>query len=305
MKKLLLSFLVATYMGVAFVSAAQSADGVPEVSVTPLKGALYLLQGRGGNVVASLGEDGILIIDDDYAQYASAYQQALNNLRPGSEDAQTPSFVINTHWHGDHTGSNGFWAERGSVIVAHNNVRLRMSSRQEMKALGTVVEASPPSALPVVTYGDSLVLHFNGDEIEVQHFPRGHTDGDSAVFFSKENVVHMGDHFFKDAFPFIDLGSGGSVAGYLANIETLLTRVDSSTVIVPGHGAVANKADLERYHEMLSATTGAVKAALASGLSLAQVIEQGLGDKWSSWGQGFINEEMWISTLAASEQVSH
>jgi cyclase len=305
MKPVWLSFLVATYMSAALVGAAQSADVAPEVSVTPLKGALYLLQGRGGNVVASLGEDGILIIDDDYAQYASPYQQALNNLRPGSGEAQTPSFVINTHWHGDHTGSNEFWAERGSVIVAHNNVRLRMSSGQEMKALGTVVEPSPLSALPVVTYGDSLVLHFNGDEIEVQHFPRGHTDGDSTVFFSKENVVHMGDHFFKDAFPFIDLGSGGSVAGYLANIETLLTRVDHSTVIIPGHGAVANKADLERYYEMLVTTTVAVKAALASGQSPAQVIEQGLGDKWSSWGQGFINEEMWISTLAASEQLSH
>ena len=304
MKTVLLSVLVATYMSAGLVSADQSAAVAPEVSVTPLKGALYLLQGRGGNVLASLGDDGILIIDDDYAQYASAYQQALNNLQPGSGYAQTPSFVINTHWHGDHTGSNEFWAERGSVIVAHNNVRLRMSSRQEMKALDTVVEASPPSALPVVTYGDSLVLHFNSDDIEIQHFPRGHTDGDSTVFFSKENVVHMGDHFFNDAFPFIDLGSGGSVAGYLANIETLLTRVDRSTVIIPGHGAVANKADLERYYEMLSATTGAVKAALASGQSLAQVIEQGLGDKWSSWGQGFINEEMWISTVAASEQVS-
>ncbi|MEH6570739.1 MAG: MBL fold metallo-hydrolase [Halioglobus sp.] len=305
MKMLFLSLLAATCMNAVFVSSAQSADAVPQVSITPLKGALYLLQGRGGNVVASLGEDGILIVDDDYAQYASAYQQALNKLRPDSTEIQTPSFVINTHLHGDHTGSNGFWGERGSVIVAHENVRLRMSSRQEKKALGTVVEPSPPAALPVVTYGDSLVLHFNGDDIEVQHFPQGHTDGDSTVFFSNENVVHMGDHFFKDAFPFIDMGSGGSVAGYMTNIATLLTRVDSSTVIVPGHGSVANKADLERYYGMLMATTAAVKAALASGLSVAEVVEQGLGDQWSSWGQGFINEEMWISTLAASEQLNH
>jgi cyclase len=305
MKTCLLTVLTAIFLSAVFASAAQSADEKPQVSTTALKGALYLLQGRGGNVMASVGDDGILIIDDDYAQYASAYQQALNELRPDSGETQTPSFVINTHWHGDHTGSNGFWAERGSVIVAHNNVRLRMSSRQETKALGTVVEPSPPSALPVVTYGDSLVLHFNGDEIEVQHFPRRHTDGDSTVFFTNENVVHMGDHFFKDAFPFIDLGSGGSVAGYTANVATLLTRVDSSTVIIPGHGSVANKTDLKRYYEMLTATTAAVKAALASGLSLAQVIEQGLGEQWSSWGRGFINEETWISTIAASRQVSH
>lgn len=301
MRALVLSFLTAIYMNLMFTGAVYSADAAPEVSATPIKGALYLLQGSGGNVVASVGDDGILIVDDDYAQYAMAYQKALNGLRPDSGDAQTPSFVINTHWHGDHTGSNGYWGERGSVIVAHTNVRLRMSSRQEMKALDMIVEPSPAAALPVVTYGDSLVLHFNGDDIEVQHFPQGHTDGDSTVFFSNENVVHLGDHFFKDAFPFVDLGSGGSVSGYIANIATLLSRVDSSTVIVPGHGSIADKADLKRYQAMLMETTTAVKASLSSGSTIAQVVEQGLDKKWSSWGQGFINEEMWISTIAASE----
>ena len=175
----------------------------PTVSVTPLQGSLYLMQGRGGNVVVSVGDDGVLLVDDDYGEYATAYQGAINTL---AASAAEPRFVLNTHWHGDHTGSNAFWADRGAVIMAHTNVRQRMSTRQEMKALNKVVEPSPAAALPVVTYDDSLAVHFNGDDIEVQHYPGGHTDGDSVVFYSGQNVVHMGDLFFKDAFPFVDVG---------------------------------------------------------------------------------------------------
>lgn len=279
------------------VGQAQPGEDQLTVSVTALKGALHLLQGRGGNVVASVGEDGILIVDDDYPQFAQAYLSALQSL---AGQGSQPSFVVNTHWHGDHTGGNAFWGDRGAVIVAHSGVRQRMSTRQEMKALGRVVEPSPRHALPVVTYGDAMALHFNNDDIEIKHYSHGHTDGDSVIFFSKENVVHMGDHFFKDAFPFVDVGSGGNVFSFIANIEALLSRIDDNAVIVPGHGSLANRADLLRYYEMLSKTSAMVKADLERGMSVETIAEQGLGNEWADWGRGFINEAAWISFIAAS-----
>ena len=265
------------------------------VAVTSLQGPLHLLQGQGGNVVASVGSDGVLLVDDDYGQHAPAYQEALEGLQ-----GKTVRFVLNTHWHGDHTGGNAYWGERGAVVVAHTNVRERMSTRQEMKALGRVIEPSPPAALPVVTFGDSLALHFNGGTIEVQHLPTGHTDGDSVVFFPEENLVHMGDLFFKDRFPFVDIGSGGNVFGFIASVESVLERVDAATTIIPGHGSVANRADLERYHGMLTTTSALVKQRLADGDSVEAITAQGLGEQWSGWGGGFINEAAWISFIAGS-----
>jgi cyclase len=282
------------YTGLSYGEAEEEAL---TVSTAQIKGSLYLLQGRGGNVMASIGKDGILLIDDDYAQFATAYRAALSAL---DQSGRQPRFVLNTHWHGDHTGGNEFWAERGAVVVAHQNVRQRMGSRQEMKALGRVVEASPVIALPVVTYGDSLALHFNGDDIEVQHYPRGHTDGDSVVYFSAANVLHMGDHFFKDRFPFVDIGSGGNVFGYMANIEGILAKVDGDTVIVPGHGNLADRGDLQRFLEMLKSTTAEIKSGREQGLDADALLARGLDKQWSSWGGGFINEETWIRTILGS-----
>jgi glyoxylase-like metal-dependent hydrolase (beta-lactamase superfamily II) len=283
------------------MSGATLAQGqASAVTVSHLKGPLQLLVGpggSGGNVVASVGEDGILLVDDNYPQHVPAFRQALAALDAAGRQ---PRFVLNTHWHGDHTGGNVFWAEQGAVLLAHSNVRQRMSTRQDMKALGQVVEPSPKAALPVITYGDSLALHFNGDDIEVQHYRAGHTDGDSVVFYSRQNVVHMGDLFFKDAFPFVDIGSGGNVFSYRANVETILARIDNDTLVVPGHGGLANRADLVRYHRMLVTTSTAVKEALAQGMTLAEITEQGLGEEWASWGGGFIKETTWISFIAAS-----
>ena len=163
------------------------------VQVSPLGGPLYLLQGQGGNVLVSAGEDGVLLIDDDYAQMAPAYEKALTDL--GYAEVR---FVVNTHWHGDHTGGNAYWGGSGAVIVAHDNVLARMSTSHESAFLERTIDASPREALPVVTYGASMALHINDDVLEIQHYPNGHTDGDSVIFFRRANVVHMGDHFFKD-----------------------------------------------------------------------------------------------------------
>ena len=297
MKQLLKLTLCAAMLLSSLALYAQEDAASPSVSTTAIKGNLHLLQGKGGNVVASVGDDGILIIDDDYAEYASAYHVALKQL---SGDEGLPRFVINTHWHFDHVGTNAYWGERGSIIMGHSNVYQRMSTRQEMKVFKRVLEPSPKAALPVLTYGDSVVLHFNDEQLEIEHFARGHTDGDSVVFFVQENVVHMGDHFFKDRFPFVDVGSGGNVVSYADNVAAILGRIDDATVVVPGHGNLANKADLQRYHHMLTTTTGAVNSMLDQGMSVEEIAAQGLGAEWEPYAQGFINTQMWISFIAAS-----
>ena len=286
---------ISVLLGLCLLASTAMAETPPSVTTTAIKDGLYLLQGRGGNVMASVGDDGVLLIDSDYANYAPAYQQALSAL--GDDKAR---FLINTHWHGDHTGGNNFWGERGGVIVAHDNVRERMSTRQDNKFFGRVTEPSPAAAWPMVTYEDSLALHVNGDTLEVQHYPVGHTDGDSVVFFVKANVVHLGDHFFKDRFPFVDLASGGTIDGFISNVAALLEKTGPDTVIVPGHGSLADRGDLQRYYDMLVATRAAVKSMQAEGLDLAAIQAQGLDAKWESWGGGFINQDNWISFIVLS-----
>lgn len=285
---------LAMLMSVIVSAAAVSAEP-PSVTTTAIKGPLYLLQGRGGNVLASVGDDGVLLIDDDYDGYGDAYAEALAAL--GQSNAR---YVINTHWHGDHSGSNGYWSNRGAVLVAHDNVRQRLSTDQENAFFGRTTPASPVAAWPQVTFEQSMAIHFNGDTLEIQHYPAGHTDGDSIIFFQKQNVVHMGDHFFKDRFPFIDLDSGGSPRAFIRNIAAVLQLVDEETVIVPGHGSLAGKSDLQVYHTMLINTLAEVQTMQSEGLTLKQMQAEGLDERWSDWGGGFINEPNFIAFLAAA-----
>ncbi len=280
----------------AGVAAAKEATS-PSVNVTPIKGPLYMLKGRGGNVVASVGNDGVLLIDSDYAEYAAAHAEALAGLK-SSEDA--PRFLLNTHWHFDHVGGNFYWGEQGTVILAHENIYQRMSTRQEMKAFDRVLEPSPPAALPVVTYADAIAVRFNGDTLQVQHFPSGHTDGDSMVFFTEQNVVHMGDHYFAGAFPFVDLGSGGNVFGFIANVEKALTMMDENTVVVPGHGPLSTRDDLQADLAAIKSSAEQVSKLLQEGKSVEDITAQGLGPDYADYGKGFIKEAAWISFVAGS-----
>mgnify|MGYP001828630458 CR=1 FL=1 len=268
-----------------------------QVQVTPIKGPLYMLTGQGGRVVASVGEDGVLLIDGDYSAWADAYVAALKDI---DADASAPRFMLNTHWHGDHVGNNEFWAKQGAVVMAHENIYQRMSTRQEMKARGRVVEPSPAAALPVVTYEDSIAVRFNEDVIQVQHFPSGHTDGDSVMFFSEQNVVHVGDLYFVGAFPFVDLDSGGDVLGYIASVEKVISMIDDATVIVPGHGTeLMTKKDFQAWVTVIKASVSRVAALLESGKTVDEVIEMGLGADYAPYSKGFIKEDFWIRTVAA------
>ena len=250
------------------------------IETVPVSGSISMLIGSGGNIGVSAGNDGILIIDDQYAPLATKIKAALAAL--GSD---TPKFLLNTHFHGDHTGSNADFGA-ASIIVAHENVRSRL-----------VAEDSPALALPVVTFDDNVTLHFNGEDITLIHMPNGHTDTDSVVMFEGSNVVHMGDHFFNGAFPFIDLANGGTVQGYLRNLEKALSWIADDTAVIPGHGPLGDKDALLSFYNVVKDTSIAIRVKKSQRMSKEEIVAAGLGDEYASWGQGFINEQRWIETV--------
>lgn len=254
-----------------------------EVKAKAVAGSVHMLVGAGGNIGVSAGEDGLLMVDDQYAPLAEKIAKTIAGLGD-----KAPRYVINTHYHGDHTGSNAFFHEnKGATIFAHDNVRIRLASGENVD----------PASLPVVTYKDGITFHLNGETIHVYHLPSGHTDGDSVVWFEQPDVLHTGDLFFRDMFPYIDLGAGGTVKGYIASVETILSKIDDDTKVIPGHGALATKADLQKFVDMIKDTYAYVQAKKAAGMSEEDVLKVGLDDKWASWSWQFINEERWIKTL--------
>ncbi len=263
-----------------------------EIKVTPVAGHVYMLEGAGGNIGVSAGPDGILIIDDQFAPLAEKIRTALSGLNPGKL-----KFVLNTHWHGDHTGSNKVFG-REATIIAHENVRKRLMSEQQL--LGRAVSPEPQEAWPVITFDESLSVHFNGEEIKVIHFPHGHTDGDSVVFFTNANVIHMGDHYFSGWFPFVDLNTGGDVEGLIRNIELVIDQVPSNVKIIPGHGPLSTLADLKKYHEMLIGTTSHIRQRMEAGKTLDDIKAEGLPSQWQSWATDFIPASRWIEIVYRS-----
>ena len=253
------------------------------IETVPVTGNISMLIGSGGNIGVSTGEDGLLIIDDQYAPLAAKIRAALSQLNPDA-----PKFLLNTHFHGDHTGGNADFGV-ASIIIAHENVRGRL-----------VAEDSPSPALPVITFDDDVTVHFNGENITLIHMPRGHTDTDSVVMFEDSNVVHMGDHFFNGGFPFVDLANGGTVQGYLSNLEKALSWIDDDTSVIPGHGPLGSKADLLAFYNVVKDTSTTIRVMKSQGVSAEEAVTEGLSDEYESWGQGFINEQRWIETVFAS-----
>jgi glyoxylase-like metal-dependent hydrolase (beta-lactamase superfamily II) len=263
-----------------------------QIKATKVAGNVYMLEGAGGNIGVSAGEDGILIIDDQFAPLADKIRVALKEINPGNL-----RFVLNTHFHGDHTGGNAQFG-REATVVAHDNVRRRLAAEQTV--LGQKVPASPKEALPVVTYAQSVSIHFNGEEIRVMHLPAGHTDGDSAMLFTASNVAHLGDHFFAGRFPFVDIDSGGSVQGLTRNVADMIARLPAGVKIIPGHGPLSTIDDLKAYHRMLTTTTDIVRKQIDAGKTVEQIEAAGLPDEWKQWGTGFINQNRWLETIHRS-----
>lgn len=258
--------LISSMMLPILASAQQDFSKV-EVKAIPVSKNIYMLTGAGGNIGVSVGPDGILIVDDQFAPLAEKIEAALKQLNPGKL-----KFVLNTHYHGDHTGGNAHFG-RQAHIIAHSNVRKRLG--------GKAGESKPE--LPVITFDDRLSVWFNGEEIRLVHVPAAHTDSDSIVHFTGANVIHFGDTFFSGRFPNIDLAGGGDVRGYIRNVADALKKTPADAKLIPGHGPLSTVKELKEFHEMLVETSGIVEKAIAAGKTLDQIKADGLPEKWNSW----------------------
>jgi cyclase len=262
-----------------------------EIKVTKVAGNVYMLEGSGGNIGVSVGPDGILIVDDQFAPLAGKIKAALKTLGEGKL-----KFVLNTHYHGDHTGGNIAFGP-DAPIIAQTNVRKRLSEEQKSKFFNRTTPASPKEALPVITFDDAVSVFFNGEEIKVIHFPHGHTDGDSVIFFTGSNVVHMGDDFFNGRFPVVDLEAGGDVEGMTKNVGDIISKLPAGVKIIPGHGPLTDAEGLKAFHNMLLQTTDIVRKRMAAGKTLDQIKAEGLPEEWKSWGSGFIKTDLWLTLI--------
>ena len=268
-----------------------------EIKATKVSGNIYMLEGAGGNIAASIGDDGIVIVDDQFAPLADKIQASLKGL--GITDKPV-RFVINTHYHGDHTGGNARFSSAGSTLIAQDNVRKRLESGGTAGNGGSIkMEAKPAekAALPIITFEHDVTVHLNGEDIRALHFPAGHTDGDSIIFFPKNNVVHMGDDFVRYGFPFIDVASGGSVQGMIAAMEKATAQLPADVKVIPGHGALSNLDDVRDFTKMLKETSAVVEKALQAHKTLEQMKQEKILDPWKKFSGEFLNADAFIETL--------
>jgi cyclase len=269
-----------------------------ESRVTKVAGKVYMIDGTGGfaggNIGVSVGDDGILIVDDQFAPLADKIAALLKGITD-----KPVKYVLNTHFHADHTNGNEIWGQKAEII-AQDNVRKRLEEGQ--KGPDGKLTPAPKAALPIITFDHSVTVHINGEEIRALHFPHGHTDGDSIVWFTASNVVHMGDDFFNGIFPFVDLESGGSVKGLIANVEEVLPQLKPDVRIIPGHGPIATVADLRVYLAMLKDCWAIVSVGLKDGKSIEQLKKDHVLAKYEKYNWDFIKADDFIETIAKEIQ---
>jgi cyclase len=277
------------------LAASQDEDfSKVQMKVTKVAGNVYMLEGEGGNIGASIGEDGIVVIDDQYAPLAERIQAALKGITD-----KPVRFIINTHFHEDHTGANAYF-QKQAPIIAHDNVRKRLENGGSAGNGGCVhfdAKPQPLEALPILTFDHDVTVHLNGEDIRALYFPAGHTDGDSIIFFSKSNVVHMGDDFGIYGFPFIDVDSGGSINGMIDAVEKVIAMLPPDARVIPGHGPVSGVDDMRAYLKLLKDTRQVVQNALKHGKTLDQMRQAKILDPWKKYSGGFISEDAFLETL--------
>jgi len=280
----------------AFAQQPQDFSKV-QVTIAKVSGNVYLLQGAGGNIAASIGDDGILLVDTEYSPLADKIVAALKTVPGGDKPIR---FVIDTHYHSDHSDGNAAFAARGATIIATENLRKRLENGSTGGNGGALKFQQPPApkaALPVITYGDHITIHFNGEDIRVLHFQAAHTDGDSVVFFTKSNVVHMGDEFVRYGFPFIDVNSGGSIGGMIGACLRAAAEFPPDVKVIPGHGALATLDDVREYTKMMQDTMAAVGKALANHESLETMKSEKILAPWQKYSGNFVNSDAFIETI--------
>ncbi len=275
------------------LAAQEDTTRIQTVSVAP---GVFMLVGRGGNIGVSVGDDAVFLIDDQFAPLTKKIVDAVRVLSD-----KPIKFLLNTHWHGDHTGGNENLANAGVVIVAHDNVRQRMSVDQFMARFNQTVRASPKAARPVVTFAEMVTFHLNGDDIHAIHVKNAHTDGDAVVHWQNANVMHMGDTFFNGMYPFIDVGSGGSIGGLVEAIAQALTYANDRTKIIPGHGPLSTQADMIAYRDMLVVVRDNVARLIAQRKTLEETLAaKPSGAYDAKWGGGFMKPNDFVTTVYES-----
>lgn len=285
--------LAAGLLASAPVQAQEDRFAAVEIKTQKVAEGIYMLTGEGGNIGVSVGADGVFMIDDQFAPLSKKIKAAVAALSD-----QPIRFLINTHWHYDHTGGNELLAGEGVVIVAHHNVRKRMSVDTEIAAFGTLIPASPKAALPALTFNDNLTLHLNGDEARVIHYKNSHTDGDSLIHFVNANVIHTGDLWFNGLYPFMDISSGGSVSGAIKTIKAILALANDDTRIIPGHGPLGDKQAMRDYLVMLETVSGRMAKLIAAGKSIDEIIAlKPNADYDETWGRDFLKPDMFLRIL--------
>jgi glyoxylase-like metal-dependent hydrolase (beta-lactamase superfamily II) len=288
---ILLSMLLAG----SSLSSAQDQDfSKVQIKVTKVAGNVFMLEGEGGNIAVSVGEDGIVVVDDQYAPLADRIQAALKDISD-----KPIRFIINTHYHADHVGGNEYF-QKQAPIIAHDNVRKRLEEGGTVGNLSSLKFETKPMAkpgLPILTFGQDVTIHLNGEDIHVLHIPHGHTDGDSIIFFPKSNVVHMGDDFLRIGFPFIDLASGGSVRGLIAGLEEIVLKLPPDVKVIPGHGVISNLNDVRACVKMLKETLSVVEQGVKRGKSLEQLKQEKVLEAWKQLSNDFISTDAFIETL--------
>jgi len=287
-KKLSLSALI-----IVTASLLQAKESKIKITTINVNNGVYMLMGQGGNIGLSVGKDGVFMIDDQFAPLSAKIKAAISKI-----SKKPLKFVINTHWHFDHTGGNENFGKDGAIIVSHNNVRKRMSKEGFIKAFNKTIPASPKVALPIITFNDEINFYFNNEEIEVLHQENAHTDGDSIIFFKSSNVVHTGDIYFNGFYPFIDSSSEGSMNGIITSVNYILSRINDETKIIPGHGKLSNKKELISYRDTLIILRDRMQALIKEGKSIEEIIAmKPNADLDETWGKGFLNPETFLKIL--------
>ena len=280
-------------LAIAVPAAAQQDYSKVEIKTTKLGDTTYMMEGAGGNLGLSIGDDAVFLIDDQFAPLSEKITAAIAKLT-----AKPVRFLLNTHWHFDHTGGNENFGKAGAIVVAHENVRNRMSTDQFIEFMKMKEPASPKGALPVVTFAGSVTFHLNGDEMRALHIPRAHTDGDAIVHFVKSDVIHMGDVYFNGMYPFIDTSSGGTIQGVIAGCDRALAIAGDSTRIIPGHGPLSNKAELKAYRDMLATVAERIGKLVADGRTPEEIAAaKPLADLDEKWGKGFLKPDGFVSMV--------
>lgn len=289
------SCLLTLLSSILIATGAQAQGNFDKVEIKTFTVAdnIYMLEGAGGNIGVFIGDDGTFLIDDQYAPLTDKIIAAIGKLTD-----QPIQFLVNTHWHGDHTGGNENLGDRGVLIAAHDNVFKRMSEAQYNPLFKATTPPAAKNAQPKISFSDNMSFHINGEHLKVLHVANAHTDGDSMVQFSKSNVIHTGDVFFSGAYPFIDTASGGSVMGYIAAVEKLLSLVDGKTKIIPGHGPLSSKKELQAYYLVLTTARDRIQKLIDDGKSLEEVQAlKPLAEYDESYGHGFIKAPMFLTIV--------